>query len=202
MRTALLLALVVAVLACGSEPPPSCGAIGRSAPCACPGGAQGAQECGPLGVWSVCVCPDGGALEGGAEVGADGAIGPETGVDAPRADDVSMDGPSCAPGFADCDRSAANGCEVDLRASVAHCGRCGNACAAGVNASPTCEAGTCRSTCTVGFADCNDTPGCETDITTVLNCGGCGRACPSGGGYRCCPASETNRCPRADQPCQ
>jgi hypothetical protein len=55
--------------------------------------------------------------------------------------------------------------------------------------------------CPAGFADCNDQPGCETDVTTVLNCGGCGRSCPSGGGYRCCPMSETNRCPRADQPC-
>ncbi len=47
---------------------------------------------------------------------------------------------TCDAGFADCDMSAANGCEVDTRASAAHCGRCNNACFA--CAASACAAGT------------------------------------------------------------
>ncbi|MDB4945689.1 MAG: Tryptophan synthase alpha chain [Labilithrix sp.] len=35
---------------------------------------------------------------------------------------------ACAPGFADCNGSPADGCEVDLRIHPANCGACGNAC--------------------------------------------------------------------------
>jgi len=207
-RIASLFAALVAfaLVACGAEPAPSCGAIGRSAPCACPGGAQGAQECGPLGVFSACICPDGGGLEAGADADAAPAdAGPDNGADVTTeagGDAAPMDAPVCPPGFADCDRSAANGCETDLRASITSCGACGTICQPAANATPACVAGACRTTCSAGFADCNDQPGCETDVTTVLNCGGCGASCPVGGGFRCCPRSETNRCPRADQPCQ
>jgi hypothetical protein len=45
---------------------------------------------------------------------------------------------TCNRGVDDCDGVAANGCEADLTSS-AHCGRCGNACAAGL----TCSAGAC-----------------------------------------------------------
>ncbi|MFO0651778.1 MAG: hypothetical protein U0326_36490 [Polyangiales bacterium] len=47
---------------------------------------------------------------------------------------------TCDAGFADCDMSAANGCEVDTRVSAAHCGRCNNACFA--CAASACAAGT------------------------------------------------------------
>lgn len=202
MRTLALIALVIAALACGADAPPSCGAPGLVRACACVGGAAGAQECSPGGAWSVCVCPDGGATEAGADAEGDAPTPPD--APAPDALDGAGPGPDaavCAPGFADCDGDAANGCEADLRANTSHCGRCDGACAVGVNASSTCAAGTCALTCATGFADCDGRPGCETDVTTVLNCGRCGGSCPSGGGFRCCPRSETNRCPRADQPC-
>lgn len=35
---------------------------------------------------------------------------------------------ACAAGYGDCDGSAANGCETNVRASVAHCGSCGTLC--------------------------------------------------------------------------
>ncbi len=35
---------------------------------------------------------------------------------------------SCLPGYADCDKSAANGCEVYLAGDAKNCGACGNAC--------------------------------------------------------------------------
>jgi hypothetical protein len=86
----------------------------------------------------------------------------------------------CDPGRGDCDGMAANGCEVDVRATVAHCGGCGMMCAARANASSTCAAGTCGLACNAGFGDCDDAvaTGCEVDTrTTVAHCGGCGRAC-------------------------
>jgi len=46
----------------------------------------------------------------------------------------------CRPGFADCDRMEANGCEADLTTSAAHCGACDRACPAG----QSCAMGECR----------------------------------------------------------
>jgi hypothetical protein len=47
-----------------------------------------------------------------------------------------------------------------------------------VHGTPQCAGGTCSWTCDAGFAHCgSDNTGCETDITTVENCGGCGNAC-------------------------
>ncbi|MFO0610451.1 MAG: hypothetical protein U0324_45240 [Polyangiales bacterium] len=87
---------------------------------------------------------------------------------------------SCGADFADCDGSAGNGCESDLRSSAANCARCGNACPARPNAAPACEARACTARCNAGFADCNGTAGdgCEVDTrVTVTSCGACGRAC-------------------------
>ncbi len=151
MRTAALLVLVVATLACAAEPPASCGAPGRVMACACPGGAQGAQECGPGGAWSVCACPDGGATEAGADAGGDvqfDAAGPDA-VDASPAADVDGGGDApaipednggCPFGMADCDRNPANGCEVDLRTTYEHCSACGRSCS---GARSVCVDGVC-----------------------------------------------------------
>jgi CarboxypepD_reg-like domain len=46
---------------------------------------------------------------------------------------------SCNPGFADCDHSAANGCETNVSTSVNNCGACGHAC----NPGQSCMAGAC-----------------------------------------------------------
>ncbi len=35
---------------------------------------------------------------------------------------------ACAPGYGDCDGSAANGCEVNLRTTINSCGACGVSC--------------------------------------------------------------------------
>ena len=48
-------------------------------------------------------------------------------------------GLTCNTGFANCDGSAGNGCEVNTTSSNAHCGACGNACAVGSR----CVAGVC-----------------------------------------------------------
>jgi hypothetical protein len=56
-------------------------------------------------------------------------------------------------------------------------------CDRGNSFGPSCTGGTCVYTgCPSNLADCSTTPpdadGCETDITTVINCGACGNVCP------------------------
>ncbi|TAK25189.1 MAG: hypothetical protein EPO40_22715 [Myxococcaceae bacterium] len=82
----------------------------------------------------------------------------------------------CATGFGSCDGSNANGCEVSLTSSNAHCGACGRACSTG----QTCVAGACVSnTCGTGLTPC---PGnvCRDLARDPANCGACGRACAAG----------------------
>jgi hypothetical protein len=76
---------------------------------------------------------------------------------------------ACTTGFADCDLAAMNGCEVDTRTTLAHCGACGRACAppAGTGA---CVAGACTvASCNSGFANCNGsaTDGCEASLASI-----------------------------------
>jgi hypothetical protein len=89
-------------------------------------------------------------------------------------------GASCNPGYADCDRSAANGCEADLLAGGQSCGGCGLACAP-ANAAGACVAGRCGiASCRAGFADCdgNAANGCEANLNTdPVRCGSCAGLC-------------------------
>jgi hypothetical protein len=88
---------------------------------------------------------------------------------------------ACGTGYADCDGDAANGCEVDLRISVSHCGSCPNACQLKADATPVCKSGTCGiSDCAMPYGDCDGDPsnGCEVNENSdVDNCGGCGNRC-------------------------
>lgn len=92
---------------------------------------------------------------------------------------------TCAAGWGDCNKDMmGDGCEVDLSRSFDHCGGCGNSCAR-PNADMACVNNRCKlSSCTAGFADCDDAlaNGCEADLSSSSsNCGTCGRACPSTG---------------------
>ncbi len=94
----------------------------------------------------------------------------------------------CSAGFADCDGSLADGCEVNLAGDVANCGTCGNICGA-LNAAPFCTGGSCGFTCNAGFLDCNGLPGdgCEVNVNAdPSNCGACGSVCA--------PANATGAC--------
>ncbi len=51
---------------------------------------------------------------------------------------------ACEPGFTDCDKDAATGCEADLAVDVQHCGSCGNDCTAIMpHVAATCASGEC-----------------------------------------------------------
>ena len=80
---------------------------------------------------------------------------------------------TCNPGFADCDRNEANGCETNVFNDRGNCGACGSVCPTGDN----CMAGSCinpvHATCTDGIKN-----GQETDV----DCGG-----PQ------CPACQTGK---------
>jgi Fibrinogen beta and gamma chains, C-terminal globular domain/Stigma-specific protein, Stig1 len=160
--------------------PRNCGACGRA--------------CSLANV-AVNACVAGGCVIGGCSTGfgdCDGmaANGCETNV---RASDVSNCGGcgvvcrfanaaascalgacalgTCATGFANCDASAANGCEVNVNTDNGNCGACGRACAAG----QVCAAGTCMTTCASGTTNCSGT--CANLMTDTANCGTCGTAC-------------------------
>jgi len=151
------------------------------------------DECGDGGVrvdGGACLrCGAGERVCGGRCVGA---VDPATGCGAatcapcalPNATPVCASGlcavASCAPSFADCDGAPGDGCEVDTRGDLAHCGGCGRACRLS-RATARCEAGQCRvAACEAGFGDCNgdEGDGCETPLAADPNhCGVCGVSC-------------------------
>ena len=85
---------------------------------------------------------------------------------------------NCEAGWGNCDGSATNGCETRLD-TLTNCGSCGNGCTL-ANATETCSSGTCTLTvCDSGFGNCDGgaSNGCETALTALTNCGGCGVTC-------------------------
>jgi hypothetical protein len=95
---------------------------------------------------------------------------------------------SCDAGYADCNKTVADGCESNSATDKANCGACGTVCNA-VNGTATCAASKCSFTCNAGFGDCDRNPsnGCEMNTTTnVNNCGACGTRCGTFGGNGSC----------------
>jgi hypothetical protein len=88
---------------------------------------------------------------------------------------------SCSMGFGDCDKMAGNGCEVNFSNDAGNCGSCGAACPPLPHTDMVvCLKAACSpGQCSMGYSHCTMTPsdGCETDITTVTNCGKCGVVC-------------------------
>jgi hypothetical protein len=79
---------------------------------------------------------------------------------------------ACIPGFADCNGSANDGCEVDTRSDIANCGACRTGCGAAL----VCVAGACA--CPGGALRCDGR--CVDAQTDAAHCGACGRACAAG----------------------
>jgi hypothetical protein len=89
---------------------------------------------------------------------------------------------SCNSGYADCDRIASNGCEVNVNTDHNNCGSCGVICGNTANVTSTaCASASCQVTsCASGFADCDRSysNGCEVNTNTDKNnCGTCGHVC-------------------------
>jgi len=121
---------------------------------------------------------------------------------------------SCAEPFGDCDGKSDNGCEAKLD-TVSDCGTCGHVCRL-PHASSTCAQGECGFlACDPGFGDCNHDAaapsgnGCETELNSPNDCGGCGRTCsgatPYCSGGQCtalaCPAGKAD-CDRDNVTCE
>jgi hypothetical protein len=86
---------------------------------------------------------------------------------------------NCAPGTGDCDGNINNGCETNLSTSVANCKTCGNACLV-ANGTAACVGSACQvAACNADWMNCNGlySDGCETNLKTTTNCGGCGLPC-------------------------
>ncbi len=100
---------------------------------------------------------------------------------------------ACNVPYGNCNGSAADGCETDLRSDLANCGACGKSCSYS-NATATCSTGTCLlSACSAGYANCNKDPvdGCEINVNNDLaNCGGCGAACAPANASGSCNAGK------------
>ncbi|MBI5518275.1 MAG: FG-GAP repeat protein [Deltaproteobacteria bacterium] len=155
----------------------NCGGCGR----ACAAG----TVCSAGGCSSVCASPTtycaGACVTLATDVNHCGACGRACAAPANATASCagSTCGFTCRAGFADCDGVASNGCEVDLGATVAHCGACGRACDA-TNGTASCAAGACGITCAAGFGNCDGSAanGCETDLrVTAAHCGACGAGC-------------------------
>ena len=92
-------------------------------------------------------------------------------------------GRTCATGQACC-----GGMCRTTQNDIAHCGTCGNACPMRPSSTPVCVSGTCSFMCATGTDNCdmNATNGCETSLSTPLNCGACRRACNATNGTAAC----------------
>jgi hypothetical protein len=105
---------------------------------------------------------------------------------------------ACTSGYADCNENLGqDGCEQRLN-TLAHCGKCNQACGL-ANAAPSCNSGSCQvASCNSGWGNCDGQAnnGCETSLATSnQNCGSCNYSCPSNrtcSGGRCVCTSDAN----------
>lgn len=181
----------------------NCGACGTT----CTGG----RSC----VNSVCQCPAGQSFCGGVCVNMQtdpmncGTCGRTCQTPAGTTTNTCTGGacvPACGTLRASCDMEPWDGCEENLASNNANCGACGRVCQFGASAhvNPATQAGNscsasgaCVPTCATGWDNCDSEPwdGCETDLTSVTNCGLCGRdcadtSCGTTGATSCCVATS------------
>lgn len=202
-----VLALVVlSVLGCSSAAPPTRCTPGALVACVCPGGAAGAQVCAADGAsYGGCACgadaggvdvsdvppaEDRPALDAVTEDRPDVIASPDLVLaeDRPEADNAVADAPedaavvdaADAPAHAD---AVDAGCDADLANDPENCGECRRRCVVPPGFRAACMSGVCWRVgplaCPTGWADCNglESDGCETDTSSLQNCGACGRVC-------------------------
>eukprot|EP01113_Clastostelium_recurvatum_P013039 TRINITY_DN16844_c0_g1_i3.p1 TRINITY_DN16844_c0_g1~~TRINITY_DN16844_c0_g1_i3.p1 ORF type:complete len:552 (+),score=60.39 TRINITY_DN16844_c0_g1_i3:124-1656(+) len=87
----------------------------------------------------------------------------------------------CDATYANCDKSNANGCEIDLMSDVNNCGGCGMKCSALGIDKARCVSGKCVvDRCATNFGNCDNigSNGCETNLLhNSTHCGACFGAC-------------------------
>lgn len=90
-------------------------------------------------------------------------------------------GLQCNNGWSDCDGDRGNGCEVESRTSLLHCGACDRSCEAAPHGAAVCVDGRCAVSCTPPYGNCDGDPrnGCEARLDTDVTCGHCLIACAS-----------------------
>lgn len=88
----------------------------------------------------------------------------------------------CTAGWADCNNSTTDGCEVNTVTDPHNCSGCAKACTF-PNASAGCSDSSCFiESCNQGYKNCNRSlaDGCEVAyLSDVNNCGDCGNVCPA-----------------------
>lgn len=84
----------------------------------------------------------------------------------------------CSPGYADCNATMTDGCEVYVVTNPQNCGNCGMVCPANPpNGVYVCMNGSCVLQCNAGFTNCAGQ--CVNLANNVTNCGSCSTVCPS-----------------------
>ena len=188
MRGRLRTAVAAGIIACGnlacSDAAHRC-AETRTCPSVHHSGGQGGSDGGERsGVGGT------GAASGGS---AGELIGPSMGGAGDSVDAGDSRTRDCPPGFADCNESMKDGCEVELSKNVQHCGECDTECAATGTTEQSCVRGSCKPTCDDTHADCNGlgVDGCEASLDTdAKNCGACDHACTTDGATAVCKDRE------------
>lgn len=180
----LITSFVVSVAACSSTPSAGTGggssANGGSGPSS---GSEGTSS---------------GGMGGSAAMSGTGTTGATSGTTTTGATSGTGGGSGCAMGLADCNKSAADGCEINTDTDTGNCGTCGHVCQGGPGAPGVCLGGNCGLTCAVGTGDCNKTAadGCEVNTNTdPKHCGTCGNDCGANacvqGACACASQSQT-----------
>ncbi len=177
-----------------------CGVCGR----ACSTTGASTTSCGPGGICqptciapqSDCSSPGPGLPDDGCETnvqndvnscGACGRACSNTNV-LSRSCSGGLCNSTCVGSFGNCTAppgtSNDDGCETNTNTDTFHCGACGRGCNSSNTASLSCSAGTCNSTCDLGYANCNQPAstsaddGCEVDArTSNSQCGSCSNNC-------------------------
>ena len=83
-------------------------------------------------------------------------------------------GGTCSAGYANCDATGTNGCEVILLTDPSNCGACGRVCPT----DQSCTNGVCAACSGSGMATCAGA--CRDLANDVNHCGACGVVCPAG----------------------
>ena len=134
------------------------------------------------------------ATGGASSSGGDTSTGGSASAGGEGGEGGSGGATDCAQDLADCNGSAADGCEVILKVDPNHCGTCWTVCPAAPHQTAVCSSGACGlGACNLAYADCNrlSADGCETDlIADAQNCGACGRVCTFASGTGICNAGN------------